>query len=156
MLKAGILTATLVMMAAPAAAQDMKWHLVSVDDGGDPVAWFVSDKVESADQGRKKISYALVMADADADMYDVPEGGWIRYNVLYDCKRKLSGLIGIDKMARGGNILEARPVELEMREIVEGDDGKYFSFVCQNRWNSKLSASTKDLSSVARPLLAAR
>lgn len=154
MLKTISLAAALAMPVVPAAAQDANWHLVSVDDSGDPVAWFLSDKVEPADQGRKKISYALVMAAADADMYDVAEGGWIRYHVLYDCKRKLSGTTAIDKMARDGTMVETRSVELRMSEIYDGDAGKYFRFVCENRWNSKLRASTKNLSSAARPLLA--
>ena len=143
------------LVAGPAMAQDPKWHFVSVDTDYDPVAWFISDKVEPYEGGRKKISYALIMREGDEDMYDdMPVRGWVRYHVVYDCKNRQSGSIGIDRMREDGTVTSSEPRALEMREIFDGDDGKYFGFVCENRRNSKVRVSTSQLAGAARSLIA--
>lgn len=143
------------LAAAPAMAQEPKWHLVSVDTGDDPVAWFISDRVEPYEGGRKKISYALIMREEDEYLYDdLPARGWVQYHVVYDCRRRQSGTIGIDRMREDGGVASSDPRQLEMREIVNGDDGKYFSFVCNNRRNAKVRASASQLAGTARSVLA--
>lgn len=137
-----------------AMAQESKWHLVSVDTDYDPIAWFISDRIEAYEGGRKKISYALIMREEDEDMYDVPARGWVRYHVVYDCSRRQSGTIGIDQMREDGGVASSDPRHLEMREIFDGDDGKYFRFVCENRRDSKVRVSTSELARSARSLLA--
>jgi|GEM_PF-1260124 len=140
--------------AVPATAQDAKWHLISVEESYDPVAWFILDKIESQEAGRKKIVYALIMREEDEYLYDVPDRGWFQYHIIYDCERRQSQLTAIDTMSEEGQVLSTEPKEREMREIVDGDDGKYFAFVCQNRRDSKVRVSTKELARSARSLLA--
>ena len=142
------------LAATPAVAQEPKWHFISIDDSDDPVAWFISDKIEPFDGGRKKVSYALIMREGDEDMYDIPARGWVRYNVVYDCARRQSGLIGIDGMHEDGRVYESEPKELTMREIFDGDDGKYYAFVCENRRNSKVRVSISQLAGSARSQIA--
>ena len=140
--------------ATPAIAQDAKWHFISAETSGDPVAWFVSDKIEAYDADRKKISYALIMREGDEYLYDIPDRGWVRYHVVYDCKRKQSGLVGIDEMQENGRVHASKPKELTMRDIVDGDDGKYYGFVCENRRDSKVRVSTSQLAGSARSAIA--
>ena len=147
------LALTIAAWATPAMAQEAKWHFVSIDDSSDPIAWFVSDRIEPFEGGRKKISYALVMREGEEDMYDVPARGWIRYHVVYDCRSKQSGLVAIDRMRADGQVAASEAKTLEMREIFDGDDGKYFGFVCENRRNSKVRVSLSQVASSARSLM---
>jgi len=142
------------LAATPAMAQEPKWHLISVDTEYDPIVWFISEKVEPYEGGRKKISYALIMREEDEDLYEIPARGWIRYHVVYDCNRRLSGTIGVDRMHENGTTASSEPKILEMREIFDGDDGKYFRFVCDNRRDSKVRVSVAQVAGTARAILA--
>jgi hypothetical protein len=153
MMKRICLALVVAAWTAPAMAQDAKWHFVSINEGSDPVAWFISDHIEPFEGGRKKISYGLVMPEGEEDMYDVPARGWVRYQVVYDCRRRESGIVAIDRMRADGQVDSSEPKKLEMREIFDGDDGKYFGFVCENRRNSKVRVSSSQVASSARSLM---
>lgn len=153
MMKRICLALAMTAWAAPAMAKEAKWHFVSVVGDSDPVAWFVSDRIEPYEGGRKKISYALIMREGEEYMYDVPDRGWIRYHVVYDCGRRESGLLAVDRMRADGEVDTSQAKTLKMEEIYDGDDDKYFGFVCENRRPSKVRVPASQVASTARSLI---